>query len=128
MGLNYPNYAKTLLETKPEFDDAMRGIPDGTLRTALLFTMQAYVDAGDFWNLCITKHPIFEEDESDDRRRFTEDERARFETYKIPWETVHPWDKSYDMANVSMVGNIWRFAGLMLNTSEALVKQEGEKK
>ena len=48
MGINYSDYSKTLVESKPTFDEVMSEVPEGNLKTTLSAAMKAYIDTGMF--------------------------------------------------------------------------------
>ena len=114
MGINYPNYTKTLLETKPAFDEAMTDVPEGNLKVALATTMKAYIDAGTFWNIYVTRESEF------GFVRFEDEEREKFKDYKIPWD-------SGSYAKAETVREFWAFATVSLAVAEELIKRETAK-
>lgn len=116
MGLNYEDYRKVLLEVKPTVDEALSEMPDGTAKESLSATMNAYTDAGRYWNLCIKKHV-----RDDLYAVFRQDEIDQFASYKLPFRQG---DGDYYWGHPTLITNFWAFASMELLKAEALSKHQ----
>jgi len=122
MGVNYANYTKTLLDAKPAFDEAMENISDEKLKMALKTTMQAFIDAEKFWNICITKQA-----NDEGWIYFSPEQQNQFKVYKLQWKFYPNVWEGYLAGNQSMIQEIWKFANISLALSEQLSKQNETK-
>lgn len=128
MGVNYPDYTKTLLEAKPTFDEAVEDLSDGELRTAFTTTMEAYIDANKFWNLCNDKKIA-----AGDKEFFSPEQMQPFKKYNLKWVSstseYSNWERSqgFLLGDRSMLQDIWLSAKVSLARSDELLKQQTAK-
>src|SRR6266487_3454675 len=113
MGISYQDYSRTLIETKPAFDEAVSDVPAGNLKLALLETMKGYIDAGTFWNLWIVgSEGYYTGTYPPGTRYFKKEDVEQFAIYKLPWGN----DGISLYGNKSMITDIWRVAAEGLST------------
>lgn len=58
VGVSYEQYGQLLVEAKAKTNEAVRSLPEGSLKTELTGAMDAYADAATVWNLKITNNSL----------------------------------------------------------------------
>ena len=119
LGVNYSDYRKILLETKPIFDEALSDTSEGKIKTLLSASMKAYVNAGNLWN-------VFAQRSVDMGATvyFSEAEKEQFRDYDLDWKRGE-WGDGVDPKNA--LHKMWGSANRNVLAVEELVKQEATK-
>jgi hypothetical protein len=71
VGLNYQQYGQLLIEAKAKTNEAVRKLPDGSLKTELTGAMDAYADAATVWSLKIKGGYLLSDDSEPDMTLIT---------------------------------------------------------
>ena len=58
VGVSYEQYGQLLVEAKAKTNEAVRSLPEGSLKTELTAAMDAYADAATVWNLKVTNNSL----------------------------------------------------------------------
>ena len=65
VGVSYQQYGQLLIEAKAKTNDAIRSLPEGSLKTELTGAMDAYADAATVWAIKIKDRDLYDRPELD---------------------------------------------------------------
>jgi hypothetical protein len=120
MGINYNDYTRKLIEVKPTIDALLADLPADDFSEAARESLQAYIDARSFWEIC---------NKRSDRlglASFSESERNYYRKYISEWNT-------YTSGRVPEVTSesvklFWLYAQISPDERKALDRKNDEKK